>query len=145
MRSLMRGAASGAALFTLLSLSAAAVGTAEYAGDAQRAAPLPAAAATATAPAPISLTVQSLAWGNVPAARTTEDAQTRKLIAVIRTALGESPDRLARACASGRHIHSATLRGPRQTVSMDDIAVTGCSSNGELHRYQLTGRVTAIQ
>jgi hypothetical protein len=61
----------------------------------------------------------------------------------------ESPSKastggLAR-CAQGQHIAKATLRGPRQTVSLDNVVVTSCPAAAGERRHEFTGHVTLIK
>lgn len=71
--------------------------------------------------------------------------QTVSFSAMVR----ESPTKastpgLAR-CAQGQHISKATLRGPRQTVSLDNVVVTSCPAASGERKYEFTGHVTLIK
>lgn len=71
--------------------------------------------------------------------------QTLSFSAMVR----ESPTKastggLAR-CAQGQHISKATLRGPRQTVSLDNVVVTSCPAAAGERKYEFTGHVTLIK
>jgi hypothetical protein len=48
-------------------------------------------------------------------------------------------------CAQGQHIAKATLRGPRQTVSLDNVVVTSCPGASGERRHEFTGHVTLIK
>jgi hypothetical protein len=48
-------------------------------------------------------------------------------------------------CAQGQHIAKATLRGPRQTVSLDNVVVTSCPGTSGERRHEFTGHVTLIK
>ena len=48
-------------------------------------------------------------------------------------------------CAQGQHIAKATLRGPRQTVSLDNVVVTSCPAASGERKHEFTGHVTLIK
>ena len=48
-------------------------------------------------------------------------------------------------CATGQHIAKATLRGPRQTVSLDNVVVTSCPGASGERKHEFTGHVTLIK
>jgi len=48
-------------------------------------------------------------------------------------------------CAQGQHIAKATLRGPRQTVSLDNVVVTSCPGASGERKHEFTGHVTLIK
>ena len=48
-------------------------------------------------------------------------------------------------CAQGQRIAKATLRGPRQTVSLDNVIVTYCPGASGERRHEFTGHVTLIK
>jgi hypothetical protein len=71
--------------------------------------------------------------------------QTRSFTVMVRESPTKAPSSLVRACTSVQHISKATLRGPRQTVSLDDVVVSSCTLVGDMRKYEMTGHVTLIK
>jgi type VI protein secretion system component Hcp len=92
------------------------------------------------------VTVDAGASGAANVALAPADAgQIRSFTAMVRESPTKASTGVARACATGQHISKATLRGPRQTVSLDDVVVSSCSVVGDMRKYELTGHVTLIK
>ena len=69
----------------------------------------------------------------------------RSFTAMVRESPTKASTGITRACATGQHISKATLRGPRQTVSLDDVVVSSCTVVGDMRKYEFTGHVTLIK
>jgi type VI protein secretion system component Hcp len=74
-----------------------------------------------------------------------DTGQIRSFTAMVRESPTRASTGIARACATGQHISKATLRGPRQTVSLDDVVVSSCTVVGDMRKYEFTGHVTLIK
>ena len=70
-------------------------------------------------------------------------------IRTITVDMRESPtlasSALVQACASGAHIPSLTLTGPKGAVTMQDVVVTSCAVEGARRKGEFTGHVTLIK
>jgi type VI protein secretion system component Hcp len=57
----------------------------------------------------------------------------------------ESTAELARLCASGKHIKSATLSSPNGRYQLSDAVITSCAVTGNERRYEFRGHVTLMK
>jgi hypothetical protein len=71
--------------------------------------------------------------------------QTVSFSATFRESPTKTPVGGLARCAQGQHIAKATLRGPRQTVSLDNVVVTSCPGASGERRHEFTGHVTLIK
>ena len=56
-----------------------------------------------------------------------------------------STAKLARMCASGKHIKSAVLSSPNGRYQLTDAVITSCAVAGNERKYEFTGHVTLMK